>query len=197
MRRRRSRPPSSKPSVKKRCAMPDEHDLSFPDPGSLQRGRFTYFPVVPGKLEFAAELRRRLLRDRPQVIAVELPTTLQDTYLRAVERLPQMSVILYNDDQEQDRAIYVPVEPSDPFTEAMRTGLEIGAEIVFADPDAGERPHLPDDYPDSYALRHIPLEKYVEAYRLWPQPRSEQIMAHADGIAWKLQGCDPQASVLV
>ena len=177
--------------------MPEEPDLSFPDPGSLQRGRFSYFPVVPGKLEFAVELRRRLLRDRPQVVAVELPTTLRDAYLRAVERLPQMSVILYNDDHEEDRAIYVPVEPSDPFTEAIRTGLEIGAEIVFADPDAGERPHLPDDYPDSYALRHIALEKYVEAYRLWPQPRSDQIVAHAEGIAWKLQGCDPTARVLV
>jgi len=177
--------------------MPDEIDLSFPDPGSLKRGRFTYFPVVPGKLEFAIELRRAILREKPQVIAVELPTTLRDAYLRAVERLPEMSVILYNDEQEEDRAIYVPVEPSDPFTEAIRAAREIGAEVVFADPDAGERPHLPDDYPDSYALGHIPLEKYVEAYRLWPQPRSEKIAAHAAGIAWKLQGSDPLANVLV
>jgi hypothetical protein len=177
--------------------MPAEPDLSFPDPGSLQRRRFTYFPVVPGKLEFAIEVRRAILRDKPRVIALELPTTLRDHYLRAVGRLPEMSVILYNDGQEEDRAIYVPVEPADPFTEAIRTGLETGAEIVFADPDAGERPHLPDEYPDSYALRHIPLEKYVEAYRLWPQPRSEEIAAHANGIAWKLQGCDPLANVLV
>ena len=177
--------------------MPEEPSLSFPDAGSLQRGRFTYFPCVPGKLEFAIEVRRAILRTRPQVVAVELPTTLRDAYLRAVERLPEMSVILYSDEQEDDRAIYVPVEPADPFTEAIRTAREIGAEIVFADPDAGERPHLPDDYPDTYALRHIPLEKYVEAYRLWPQPRSDSIAAHAAGIAWKLQGCDPLARVLV
>ena len=148
-----------------RCDMPEELDLSFLDPGSLQRGRFTYFPVVPGKLEFAIEVRRAILRDKPQVIALELPATLRDVYLRAVGRLPEMSVILYNDEHDDDRAIYVPVEPADPFTEAIRTGLETGAEIVFADPDAGERPHLPDEYPDSYALRHISLEKYVEAYR--------------------------------
>ena len=177
--------------------MPEEPALPFPDPGSLRRGRFTYFPVVPGKLEFAIEVRRALLRDRPQVIALELPTTLRDAYLRAVERLPEMSVIFYNDDQEEERAVYVPVEPSDPFTEAIRTGVEIGAEIVFADPDAGERPHLPDDYPDSYALSDVALEKYVEAYRLWPQPRSPEIAAHSDGIAWKLQGCDPLANVMV
>jgi len=177
--------------------MPDEPNLSFPDPGSLQRGRFTYFPVVPGKLEFAIELRRAILSTKPQVVAVELPTTLRDAYLRAVERLPEMSVILYSDEKEDDRGIYVPVEPADPFTEAIRTAREIGAEIVFADPDAGERPHLPDDYPDTYALRHISLDKYVEAYRLWPQPRSDAIAAHAAGIAWKLQGCDPLAQVLV
>ena len=172
-------------------------DPSFPDPGSLQRGRFTYFPAVPGRLEFAIEVRRAILRDKPQVVAVELPTTLRSAYLRAVERLPEISVILYSDEREEDRAIYVPVEPADPFTEAIRTAREIGAEIVFADPDAGERPHLPDDYPDPYALRHIPLEKYIEAYRLWPQPRSEKIAAHAAGIAWKLQGFDPLAQVLV
>ena len=143
------------------------------------------------------EVRRATLRAKPQVVAVELPTTLRDAYLRAVERLPEMSVILYSDEHEDDRAIYVPVEPADPFTEAIRTAREIGAEIVFADPDAGERPHLPDDYPDAYALRHISLEKYVEAYRLWPQPRSDSIAAHAAGIAWKLQGCDPLAQVLV
>jgi hypothetical protein len=93
--------------------------------------------------------------------------------------------------------VYVPVEPADPFTEAIRTGLEIGAEIVFADPDAGQRPHLKDDYPDPYAIRHIGLGKYVEAYRVYPQPRSDELMRHAAGIAWKLQGANPLARVLV
>ena len=59
-----------------------------------------------------------------------------------------MSVIFYTDENAtKTSAIYVPVEPADPFTEAIRTGLEIGAEIVFADPDAGERPHLPTIIP--------------------------------------------------
>jgi hypothetical protein len=93
--------------------------------------------------------------------------------------------------------VYVPIEPADPFTEAIRTAVETGAEIVFADPDAGTRPHLKDAYPDSYALRHIGLERYIEAYRVYPQPRSGEIAQHAAGIAWKLQGTDPSASVLV
>jgi hypothetical protein len=186
--------------------MPGETDLPFPDPGkdagndagSLARGRFTYFPVVPGRLEFAVEVRQAILRDRPEVIAVELPATLQEAWTRAVTRLPEISVIFYPDEQAAgDQAVYVPIEPADPFTEAIRTGLEIGATIVFADPDAGPRPHLKDSYPDTYAIRHIGMGRYIEAYRLWPQARSEEISRHAAGIAWKLQGTDPSARVLV
>ncbi len=178
--------------------MSQESDLRLTDPGSLQRGRFQYFPVAPGRLEFAIEVRRAILRERPQVIAVELPVTLQPAWLRAVERLPEISLIFYPDESAGgDRAVYVPIEPADPFTEAIRTGLETGAEIVFADPDAGERPHLQDSYPDSYAIRHIGLVRYIEAYRVYPQPRSPELARHAAGIAWKLQGTDPSARVLV
>jgi hypothetical protein len=178
--------------------MSAETGLPLPDPGSLKRGRFTYFPVVPGRLEFALEVRQAILRDRPQTIAVELPATLEPAWMRAVARLPEMSLIFYPDETlGVDQAIYVPIEPADPFTEAIRTGLEIGAEIVFADPEAGQRPHLKDAYPDPYAIRHIGLARYIEAYRVYPQPRSEEISRHAAGIAWKLQGADPLANVLV
>jgi hypothetical protein len=178
--------------------MSGEIDLPLPDPGSLKRGRFTYFPVVPGRLEFAIEVRQAILRLRPQLIALELPATLQAAWMRAVARLPEMSLIFYPDETaELDQAIYVPIEPADPFTEAIRTGLEIGAEIAFVDPDAGQRPHLKDAYPDPYAIRHIGLERYIEAYRVYPQPRSSEISRLAAGIAWKLQGADPLADVLV
>jgi hypothetical protein len=175
--------------------MPSE-SVPFPDPGSLTRGRFTYFPVAPNRLEFAIEARAAILRERPQVVAVELPLALQPAWMHAVDRLPEMSVIFYPDETTDDtQAVYVPIEPADPFTEAIRTGLEIGAEIVFADPEAGLRPHLKDAYPDPYAIRHIGLARYIEAYRVYPQQRSEEISRHAAGIAWKLQGTDPEARV--
>ena len=166
------------------------------DPSSLRRGNFTYFPVIPGRLEFAIEVRRAILEARPKIVAVELPGALEDVYLQALARLPEISVILYPDPQDDERGIYVPVEPCDPFTEAVRTGLEIDAEVIFIEPDLGDRPHLPDAYPDPYSIRHIGLNKYIEAYRVYPQARSEEITAHASGMAWKLQGADPLASVL-
>ena len=178
--------------------MPDETDLKIPEAGSLERGRFTYFPVVPGRLEFAIEVRRAILAARPEVVALELPASLQPAWLRGIGRLPEMSLIFYPEGAPgEEEATYVLVEPADPFTEAIRTGLEVGAEVLFADPEAFERPHLKDAYPDSYAIRHIGLEKYVEAYRVYPQPRSPEISRHAAGIAWKLQGANPDARVMV
>src|SRR4051794_8700441 len=124
-----------------------------PDWSSLERGRFFYLPVVPGRLEFAIEVRRRILEQRPAVVAVELPETLEQPWLDAIQRLPQISVIFYNDpvtrsrsrlgdpqrDEDQpDQAVYVPIEPADPFVEAIRTAQEIGAQVIFADPDTNE-----------------------------------------------------------
>ncbi len=164
--------------------------------GGLDRGKVRYFPVVPGKLEFALELRKLLLASKPGVVAVELPGFLAASYQRALARLPELSVILYHDEDGDDRAIFVPVEPCDPFIEALRTAEEIGAQVIFLEPDSAERPHLPDTYPDTYAIRRIGLDPYIEAYRVYPQMRTEEVTAHASAMAWKLQGADPEASVV-
>ena len=177
--------------------MSHEPSQAIADAGSLRRGNFTYFPVVPGRVEFAAALRRIIQRDRPKIVAVELPGSLEDSYLQALARLPEMSVILYPDPGDDERGIYVPVEPCDPFTEAVRSALEIDSEVVFLEPSLGDRPHLPDSYPDTYSIRFIGFEKYVEAYRVYPQARSAEVTAHAEAMAWKLQGSDPLAQVLV
>ena len=174
-----------------------EFDELLRDSGSLRRGNFRYVPVAPGRLEFAIEVRRAILAEQPRVVAVELPVTLESAYARAVARLPQMTVLVYPDEKDPEQGVYVPVEPADPFTEAIRTAGETGAEVLFADPDLGERPHLPDRLPDPYSLGRIGFEKYIEAYRVYPQPRSDEIAGHAAGIAWKLQGTDPLASVVV
>jgi hypothetical protein len=167
------------------------------DPASLKRGNFTYFPVVPGRVEFSTELRRLIQREQPKIVAVELPGSLEDSYLQALARLPEMSVIVFPDPVDDERGVYIPVEPCDPFTEAVRTGLEIDAEIVFIEPDVADRPHLPDSYPDPYSIRYIGIEKYIEAYRVYPQARTDEVAEHAAAMAWKLQGSDPLAPVLV
>src|SRR5260221_7991353 len=105
--------PSFRRWAKRPCAMSLEAEIKK---GHLVRGRFHYFPVVPGKVEFAVALRRLLLAERPKIVAVELPGFLKKAYRRALARLPEMSVILYmaeagKGSDDDDRAVYVPVEP--------------------------------------------------------------------------------------
>ena len=176
--------------------MSHEPEFKLPGLDSLRRGNITYLPVVPGRLEFAIEVRRAILLQRPDVVAVELPSSLQKHYTAAVERLPEISVLVYPEEEDEEQGVFVPVEPADPFTEAIRTALEVESTVLFLEPDFAERPHLSDAYPDSYALRHIPLARYVEAYRVWPQQRTDEVLAHASGIAWKLQGTNPDSSIL-
>lgn len=176
---------------------PDAFDFASHDPGSLRRGAFTYFPVAPGRLEFAVEVRRKILADPPQVIAVELPASIESSFLKAIDRLPELTAVVYPDPVAGDESIYIVVEPCDPFVEAIRSAREVGAEILFIDPAVGERPHLPDDYPDPYAIRYLGLDRYIEQYRLEPQPRNDELADYASRIAWKLQGADPLAKTLV
>ncbi|MBL8229342.1 MAG: hypothetical protein JNL98_12720 [Bryobacterales bacterium] len=169
------------------------------DPNNLRRGEFTYFPVVPGRLEFAALLRRSILEARPRVVAIELPACFESPLRHALRKLPEMSVILCapRDDEETAEAVYYPIEPGDPFVEAARCALEVGAQLLLIEPDTGDRPHVSGAFPDTTAIRYIGIDRYIEQYRLFPPPRTPGIEAHAAAIAWKLQGADPFASTLI
>ena len=63
--------------------------------------------------------------------------------------------------------------------------------------DFGDRPHLSDHYPDTYSITRIGLNPYLEAYRVHPTERTDEIDSHASGIAWKLQGIDPLAEAVM
>ena len=91
--------------------------------------------MVPGRLEFAAAIRHALLREQPEVVAVELPMSLEDGVPAARSRGCRRSPSSSTRARREDQLIYVPVEPADPFTEAVRTAREIGAEVVFIEPD--------------------------------------------------------------
>ena len=163
-------------------------------PDELSRGPLTWFPVVPGRFEFALEVRRALLSRRPRVVAVDLPASLEPAYLSALARLPKLTVIACPlDDDDEDQGIMLVVEPADPFVEAIRTAVEIGSEIVFVAPDDLDEPAMPAAYPDSVALRHAGLDAYIDAWRRYPPPSSPTLDARASALAWRLQGCDPIA----
>ncbi len=55
-------------------------------------------------------------------------------YRKAIDRMPQWSVAVIHSDDDEESAQYIPIEPGDPFTEALRTAAELGAETIFLEP---------------------------------------------------------------
>ena len=79
--------------------------------GVIQRGNLSYFAVVPGRIEFAWRIRKYLLEQRPRVVAVELPSSLEEKYAAALVRLPQLSVILIEEEQTGKERGALPTYP--------------------------------------------------------------------------------------
>lgn len=164
--------------------------------GGWRQGRYRFLPVVPGRMEFAAEVRRAILAHRPRRIAVELPQTLKAATLRAVSRLPEVSVIVYPDSSGQG-GVYVPVEITDPLMEALRSGQEVNAAVHFVDPDLDRPVHPPENYPDSYAVRRIGYASYVDNWLACPRSANHQLQRQAQGMAWRLQSLPGRQAVWV
>ncbi len=119
-------------------------------------------PVLHHHVEYA-DLVRRVIDDlAPDAVAVELPDTLEAPLLGAVERLPQVSVLVYQDDE--GRSVYLPVEVADPLVEALRRARETGARPACVDVDVDYPLRHAEAFPDTYALLSIGPRAYLEAY---------------------------------
>lgn len=153
-----------------------------PEPG-IRLGRLLLLPVVHYRMEFACLVRQVILDRRPAVVAVELPQTLEEAFLRAVARLPRLSVVLYPVKNER---VYLPVEVTDPVVEALRTAAETGARPAFVEPDLGEPPHYRQRYPDTYAVTRVGAAAYVDACRVRAPELDFEDRRRAAGIAQHL-----------
>src|SRR5688572_68601 len=134
-------------------------------------------------MEFAWAVRRLLLDRRPAAVGVDLPHTLEEPFLRAVDRLPRLSVLMYPLKAER---VYLPVEVTDPVVEALRTAAEIGARRALVEPDLDREPSYREPYPDPYAAMRVGLGRYVEACRARPPKLDFHDKRRAAGIAHAL-----------
>jgi len=163
-----------------------------PEDASLRRERLRIFPVVHYRMEFAWAVRRAILEDRPAAVAVDLPRTIEEPFLRGVDRLPRLSVLIY---PLKAGRVYLPVEVTDPVVEALRTAAEVGARRAFLEPDLDDEPDYREPYPDPYAVTRLGLGRYVAACRQraprlgFPDRRRAAGMAHAlGGLLKEVQG---------
>jgi hypothetical protein len=140
---------------------PDPRDFDLLAP--LVSEGIRILPVVHERIEITALARSVLERVDPVAVAVELPTSLQAVSLRAVRRLPRISLLI-SEEPGEDALVWV-VAPGDPLVESMRWALERDRPVVFVDPDLPYRERHRDPVPDPYAIWSLGGRRFLEQIR--------------------------------
>lgn len=160
-----------------------------------QFGPIHALPVLHYRLESAHLVRLAAQLVRPDAVAIELPPTLEAPFRRALQRLPQISVLSYQTPAKESsgegkgETVYLLVEPADPLVEAARQALELGVPLHFIDVDIGSYPRHHEQLPDSYSICRIGLAAYYRQYRQacrGERPCAEDIRRE-QGMAFRLQ----------
>jgi hypothetical protein len=142
--------------------------------------RITCLPIIHGSGDFAVEVRRRLLGERFDCVAVPLPPSFQPAVEGAIGQLPALSVVLQpepqwsaptawqpDSDREEDDdelvASYVPIDPCQGVIAALRIALEERLPRAFIDLETARFDVYAGVLPDPYALKQVAPEKFAAA----------------------------------
>jgi len=136
--------------------MSDMNRLVF----TLREGPIHILPILHERLEFAEAARGVLENLRPKAVAVELPASLQAQGIRAVKRLPRISVLVY--EARSGNPLYWVCSPADPLVEGIRWALEHRVPVHFVDVDVDAPMQWHEHLPDPYAILRLGLKSYYE-----------------------------------
>ena len=126
-------------------------------------GPVVVLPVLHGRLEFAWLARQVLELLQPRAVAVEYPESLATPILRAIDRLPLLSVVTYKSRSEHGRPVYLPIEPADALVEAVRLARESSIPVHMVDRDVDRYPSMRDRLPDPLASEKVGARAYLES----------------------------------
>lgn len=117
-------------------------------------------PSIHSRAYFALAVREAFNTFKPDAIAIEHPHCFNETLREAVSRLPLISMIVRNID---DEGVYIPIDPTDSIIEGVR--LAIDEEIPFFAIDKDITYFKSNSHymmPDDYLLTKIGLEKFYK-----------------------------------
>ncbi len=138
--------------------------------------RIRVLPVIHGSGDFAVEVRRVMLDEQIDCLAVPLPASFQEDVERAVTLLPGVTAVLQeesspgvtewqdsdDDADDVDRACsYVPIDPCQPVIAALRTALGEHIPRAFIDLETSRFEPLTAVLPDPYALKQLAVERFA------------------------------------
>src|SRR4051812_24357148 len=161
--------------------------------------RITAIPVIHGSGDFAVEIRRIMLAEKFDCLAVPLPPSFKLDVERAIGALPLVSIV--GQVEPTDFAVagdgegsmnFVPIDPCQPVISAIR--VAIGERMVrqYVDLEVERFEAYSGGFPDPYALKKLPLERFVAAVlpaipRV-PEGQARERVRHMAGRLVELEG---------
>jgi hypothetical protein len=118
-------------------------------------------PVIHGSGNFSREVRQRILSSGCDCLAVCLPPEFQTTVEEGLQKLPYISVSAL--EEPEGTLSYVPIDPVQPVIMALRIAQQEGITRKFIDLSVPQYETRHMDFPDSFALQGLPLEKFAVA----------------------------------
>ena len=142
--------------------------------------RVTCLPIIHGSGDFAIEVRRVMLTQSFDCLAVPLPPSFQADVERAIGFLPNVSIVTQEEqvpfsvqewtgesnehDGDRDRVFsYVPIDPCQGVITALRIALQERMPCEFVDQETSQFESFGAGLPDPYALKHVSPEKFATA----------------------------------
>jgi len=118
-------------------------------------------PVIHGSGNFTREVRQRFLSSGCDCLAVCLPPEFQSTVEQGLQKLPYISISAL--EESEGTLSYVPIDPVQPVIMALRIAQQEGIPRKFIDLSVPEYETRHMDFPDSFALTGLSLEKFAVA----------------------------------
>lgn len=130
---------------------------------NLTHENIRFVPCAHRRVGFAEAVRAAALEFKPDLIAVELPATLELLIRRGIARLPRISVVCWNEPRSENELCWLPIDPCDALIEAVRLGVENGIDVRLIDLDVAGHHQAYQPLPDDRVVHEVGLENFVEA----------------------------------
>jgi hypothetical protein len=159
--------------------------------------RIRVLPIIHGSGDFAIQVREELLARPYDCVAVPLPPSFKDEVEAAVERLPEVSVVVQVDAESDEEGSvgeedadeetgpgfsYVPIDPCQGVIAALRTAMGERMAREFIDLETPRFVSVTGTFPDSYALKRVSPDRFAAAIlAAIPPPPVGQV---TDRIRW-------------
>jgi hypothetical protein len=154
-------------------------------------------PVIHGSGNFSREVRQRILSSGCDCLAVCLPPEFQTTVEQGLEKLPYISISAL--EESEGTLSYVPIDPVQPVIMALRIAQQEGIARKFIDLSVPQYEMRHMEFPDSFALQGLSLEKFAVALLpfIQPPPADSQHDQRARWMAYQLHQLEMDYSKVV